>query len=236
MRYELLLDRVGASREARIAAIADAVDAAIAGARWIRYSPRVDVYDERADGGRTTLYFVSDDYEYNQAQSGSDWVEHTLCTGHATFEGDRRVEAEVASTDRRRITEQSAETYDPSAELAALRAETARVRSSSTLVPGADAIKRAFDEYFASYRMALPEKALHRAAGEFSDNRWDVRYRFGEEHGAAYLDVYATNRMTNDRLYRVHADGRVDFVGSSTEGVLESTDLAFEEEVRRRFS
>ena len=60
-------------------------------------------------------------------------------------------------------------------------------------------------------------------------------YRFGEEHGSACLDVYATNRRTNDRLYRVHADGRVHFVGSSTEGVLENEDRAFEAEVRRRF-
>ena len=238
LRYELLLDRVGTSREARIAVIADTVDAAIAGTRWIRYNPRIDVYDERIDGSRTTLYFVADHYEYNHAQSGSDWAEHTLCTGHATFEGDRCLEAEVASTNRSRITEQSAETYDPSAVLAALRAATARVRSSSTLTPGADAIKRAFDEYFASYgvhRMALPEKALHRETGEFSDNGWDVRYRFGEEQGTVCLDVYATNRMTNDRLYRIHTDGRVDFVGSSTEGVLENADLAFEAEVRRRF-
>jgi hypothetical protein len=229
MRYELLLDRVGISREARVAVIADAVDAAIAGTRWIRHGPRVEVYDERAECGRTTLYFVADHYEYNHAQSGSDWAEHTLCTGHATFKGDRRIEAQVASTDRRRITERADESYDPSAELA-------RVRSSSTLVPGANAIKRAFDEHFASYRMALPEKALHRKAGEFSDNGWDVRYRFGEDHGAAYLDVYASNRRTNDRLYRVHADGRVDMVGSSTEGVLENEDRAFEAEVQRRFS
>ena len=63
-----------------------------------------------------------------------------------------------------------------------------------------------------------------------------MHYRFGEEHGIVCLDVYATNRRTNDRLYRVYADGRVDLVGASTEGVLENEDLAFEAEVRRRFS
>jgi len=84
--------------------------------------------------------------------------------------------------------------------------------------------------------MAFPEKALHHAQGEFSDGRWDVRYRFGEEQGGVYLDVYAENRMTNDRLYRVYADGRVDMVGTSSEGVLESEDRAFNEEVQRRFS
>src|SRR5690606_4370620 len=81
MRFELLLDQVGASREARVAVIADAVDAAIAETRWLRFSPRVDVYDERTEGGRTTLYFVADRYEYDHAQSGSDWAEHVLCAG-----------------------------------------------------------------------------------------------------------------------------------------------------------
>jgi len=237
MRFELLLDRVGSSRDARIAAIADAVDADIAGRRWSRYAPRVEVYDERTESGRTTLYFVADHYEYHHAQSGSDWAEHYLCSGHATFEGERRVEARVASTRGKRITEREAEGYDTSAALAEFRAATARERSSSTVVPGADAIKRAFDGYFVSYRMmAFPEEALHHAAGEFSDGGWDVRYRFGEEQGVVCLDVFAENRRTNDRLYRVYADGRVDIVGSSTEGVLEDEDRAFYEEVQRRFS
>jgi len=236
MRFELLLDRVGSSREARVAVIADAVDAAFARTRWLRYAPRVEIYDERTESGRTTLYFVADHYEYHHAQSGSDWAEHYLCAGHATFEAEWRVEVDVASTERRRITEHEDETYDPSAELAAFRAATAGARSSATVVPGADAVKRAFDEYFASYGMALPEKALHCRSGKFSDNGWDVRYRFGEEHGTVHLDVYAENRRTNDRLYRVHADGRVDLVGSSTEGALEDEDQRFYAEVQRRFS
>lgn len=235
LRFELLLDRVGSSRDARIAAIADAVDAAMAGTRWLRFAPHVEVYDERTESGRTTLYFVADHYEYHHAQSGSDWAEHCLCAGHATFEGERRAEAQVASTEGRRLTEHDAESYDSSAALAAFRVATARVRSALTVVPGADAIKRSFDQHFASYRMAFPEKSLHRGAGKFSDNGWDVRYRFGEEHGTVCLDVYAENRLTNDRLYRVYADGRVDLVGASTEGVLESDDRAFYEEVHRRF-
>jgi hypothetical protein len=236
MRFELLLDRIGSSREARVAAIADAVDAALAGTRWIRYAPRVEIYDERTANGRTTLYFVAEHYEYHHAQSGSDWAEHDFCAGHATFEGERLVEAQVASTERRRLTERETDDYDSSAALAAFRAEIARSRSSSTVVPGADAIKRVFDEYFASYRMAFPEKCLHRGAGKFSDNGWDVSYRFGEEHGAVYLDVYAQNRLTNERLYRVHADGHVNLVGASTDGVLENEDRAFYAELHRRFS
>jgi hypothetical protein len=235
MRFELLLDRVGSSRDARVAAIADAVDAEIAGTRWTRHAPRVDVYDERTENGRTTLYFVADHYEYHQAQSGSDWSEHYLCSGHATFEGDRRIEVQVASPERRRLTESRDEDYDAAAELAARRAAAARERSSVTVIPGADAIKRAFDEHFVDC-MALPEKCLHSANGKFSDNGWDVRYRFSAEDGTAYLDAFVSNRRTNDRLYRIYADGRVDMVGSSTEGVLEEEDRKFYDEVQRRFS
>lgn len=235
MRFELLLDRIGSGRDARIATIADAVDAAIAGKRWLRYAPRVEVYDERTDSGRTTLYFVAGHYEYHHAQSGSDWAEHYLCAGHATFDGEQCIEAVVASTEPRRLTERDDESYDSAASLAAFRAATARARSASTVVPGADALKRAFDQYFASYRMAFPEKCLHRGAGKFSDNGWDVSYRFGEDHGAVHLDVYAQNRITNERLYRVHADGRVDLV-ASTESVLGGDDTAFYAEVQRRLS
>lgn len=236
MRFELLLDRVGASRDARIAAIADAVDAAIAGTCWRRYAPRVEVYDERTESGRTTLYFVADHYEYHHAQSGSDWAEHDLCAGHATFEGERRVEVRVASTERRRLTEREDESYDPSATLAVFRASTARERSSSTVVPGADGIKRVFDAHFASYRVTFPERSLHSGRGKFSENGWDVHYRFGEESGTVCLDVRMENRMTNERLYRVYADGRVDMIGATTDGVLGDVDRAFYEEVHRRFS
>ncbi|MEO3859380.1 hypothetical protein [Acrocarpospora sp. B8E8] len=91
-----------------------------------------------------------------------------------------------------------------------------------------EAIKRAFDEYFAGYRMSLPE--LSESAGEFEQNGWDVQYKFGVD----YLECYATHRMTNDRLYRIYADGRVELVDSTTDGVLPDHDRNFSDEVRRR--
>ena len=132
MRFELLLDRIGSSREARVAAIADEVDAAMSEGRWLRLEPRVEVYDEVTEGGRTTLHFVADHYEYNHAQSGSDWAEHLLCAGHAMFEGDRRVDVQVTSIDRRRITERDDETYDARDAVAAFRAAADRARSQSS--------------------------------------------------------------------------------------------------------
>ena len=132
-RFELLVDRVGASREARVAAIVDAVDEAIAGTHWERYQPRVEIYEERnEETGLTTLSFVADHYEYHHAQSGSDWAEHVLCAGHATFDRERCMEIVIATTDRRRITERHDETYDSTAALAAFRAAAARERASST--------------------------------------------------------------------------------------------------------
>ncbi len=66
----------------------------------------------------------------------------------------------------------------------------------------ATAIKQAFDGYFASYRMAFPEECLARRDGGFECAGWEVRYRFGRQDGADYLELFATHRMTNDRLCR----------------------------------
>ena len=103
-----------------------------------------------------------------------------------------------------------------------------------------EAFKQAFDAYFGSsktfgmYTMTLPEEALGRDAGGFEEKGWEVAYRFGEEDGVEHLYLFVENRRTNDRLYRVHADGRVEMVGGSTEGVLPDADEAFYAEVRRR--
>lgn len=93
-----------------------------------------------------------------------------------------------------------------------------------------EAVKRAFDAHFASYRLSFPDECLGTAAGGFTQNGWEISYRFGD----SYADCYATNRMTNDRLYRVRADGEVELVASSTDGTLPTEDDAFYTEVRRR--
>ena len=100
--------------------------------------------------------------------------------------------------------------------------------------PGAEAIKRAFDTYFGSaasfgiYTVTLPADALRRKSGEFeATGGWDVKYRFDTEDGIERLDCFMSNRKTNDRLYRVYADGRVEVIGSSTDGMLQDEDEAF---------
>jgi hypothetical protein len=94
-----------------------------------------------------------------------------------------------------------------------------------------EAIRAAFDAYFVpGYRLSLPAECLGRDAGGYQENGWDVQYRFGED----FLEMFATHRMTNDRLYRVYADGRVEMVGSSTDGMVTDLDAEFYAEVRRR--
>jgi hypothetical protein len=101
---------------------------------------------------------------------------------------------------------------------------------------GAEAIKRAFDAEFVSGTQgtALPESALQTASGSFEENGWDVQYRFGTHGGVEYLDCFMSHRRTNDRMYRVYAEGRVEDIGSSTEGVLKDADRAFYDDARRR--
>jgi len=100
--------------------------------------------------------------------------------------------------------------------------------------PGAEAIKRAFDGYFAGYRLSLPSECLNTVSGGFQQNGWDVHYRFGVEDGTGFLECFATHRMTNDRLYRIYADGRVDLIDSSSDGMMPEHDRRFYAEVRRR--
>jgi hypothetical protein len=113
--------------------------------------------------------------------------------------------------------------------------DPSRRSGASVPVEGADALQRIFNTHFAPDRLSMPDTALERERGSFSVNGWDVRYRFAREGGALVLDVFASHRLTNDRLYRVWADGRVELVGSSSEGVLPEADRAFLAEVARRF-
>ncbi len=102
------------------------------------------------------------------------------------------------------------------------------------------AIKRAFDAYFGSpdsfgiHTMTLPADALDRDSGGFEENGWEVAYHFGSEGGGPHLECFASHRMTNDRMYRVYADGRVEMIGSSTDGALKDEDRAFYADAKRR--
>lgn len=93
-----------------------------------------------------------------------------------------------------------------------------------------EAIRQAFDDHFASYRLSLPTECLARATGGFAQNGWDVQYRFDGD----FLECFMTHRMTNDRLYRIYADGRVELVESSMDGLDPEHDQRFHADMWRR--
>lgn len=80
-----------------------------------------------AIGRRTVAAGLSPD-----GKAGSDWAEHYFCAGHATLDGEGRIDVQLTTTEPRSITERDDETYDPSAELAAFRAAAQRRIATSS--------------------------------------------------------------------------------------------------------
>jgi hypothetical protein len=70
-------------------------------------------------------------------------------------------------------------------------------------------IERLFAEMFAPWKIRLPGAARKRGVGEVHKHGWWIRYAFGREEGADYLDCYAVHRMTNDRHVRILESGEV---------------------------
>jgi hypothetical protein len=74
-----------------------------------------------------------------------------------------------------------------------------------------EAIKAAFDAYFAPWGITLPDDALMaRSPGVLAGQGWRIRYRFGQDGAGEHLEFYATHRMTNDRHVRIAPDGGVE--------------------------
>jgi len=79
------------------------------------------------------------------------------------------------------------------------------------------AIKLAFAGMYADWELALPDDAVAvRQAGAVPNERgWQIRFRFGRADGREYMDVFASHRMNNDRLYRFFENGTVEMLGAS---------------------
>jgi hypothetical protein len=74
-----------------------------------------------------------------------------------------------------------------------------------------DRMTAIFNETFAHLGIALPaEAAARRERGKIAERGWAIWYPFGEGEEGAYLDYYASHRMTNDRHQRIRADGRLE--------------------------
>ena len=82
-----------------------------------------------------------------------------------------------------------------------------------------NAYRHAFHELFREWRIALPEQATTSdAAGEVTTEQGTIQYRLREYWGDEYLELYTSERGRNDRLYRIHCDGRVELIAAGLDG------------------
>jgi hypothetical protein len=65
-----------------------------------------------------------------------------------------------------------------------------------------------FNSEFAHFGISLPADAVKRKRGKIVARGWAIWYLFGSNVEGDYLDYYASNRMTDDRHFRIFSDGR----------------------------
>ncbi len=83
-----------------------------------------------------------------------------------------------------------------------------------TAATGLETIRQIFDRRFAQWGITLPaEHPDKNQRGAIAQNGWTIHYRFGAAEGLDYLEFFASHRMTNDTLNRIHADGREELLG-----------------------
>lgn len=114
------------------------------------------------------------------------------------------------------------------------------------LTPAAHlAIKHLFERKYARWELVLPDEAPPNGQrGSLRKNGWTINYHFGEAQGIAFLEYFASHRLTNDTLIRLYADGRQELVGyvqeffesgsPQAERDYQAHNRAFYEDVQRR--
>ena len=90
---------------------------------------QVDVYGAESRDGALVLHFIADHYNYNFAQSGSDWADHYIFAGEAHLVGGKR-ERQTFELERHvHLSEHEHDNYDRRKIVDAVRAELrARLR------------------------------------------------------------------------------------------------------------
>jgi hypothetical protein len=83
----------------------------------------VDVYAAGIRDGALVLHFIAEHYNYNFAQSGSDWADHYVFAGEACLVGGRRKRQTFALERHVHLTEHEHDTYDRRKIVDAVRAE-----------------------------------------------------------------------------------------------------------------
>ena len=111
----------------------------------------VDVYAAEMRDGALVLHFIADHYNYNVAQSGSDWADHYVFVGEAQLVGGKRKSQAFELAQHVHLTEgEHDEGYDRRGTLDAVRAEMlgkllGRVASVPKKVANSAASKAAAD-------------------------------------------------------------------------------------------
>jgi hypothetical protein len=94
-------------------------------------------------------------------------------------------------------------------------------------------IREAFAAYFKDFDIHLPSE-IPAAGGLIKQAGWNIRYAVGRDGGRRYLELYAMNRMTNDRHLRVYEDGTVETLGTVSQGVTFNPDVPGDRERAER--
>ena len=113
----------------------------------------VDVYAAEMRDGALVLHFIADHYNYNFAQSGSDWADHYVFVGEAHLVGGKRKHETFALERHVHVTEHEDVDYDRRKIIDAVRAEMrAKLR-------GETPSKAAFEKAVADVRASSDARA-----------------------------------------------------------------------------
>jgi len=93
-------------------------------------------------------------------------------------------------------------------------------------------MREAFADYFKDFGIQLP--ADIQPSGVIKQGGWNIRYIFGRDGGRSYLELYAMNRMTNDRHLRIDDDGTLKTLGTVSQGVTFNPDTPGDRERAER--
>ncbi len=94
-------------------------------------------------------------------------------------------------------------------------------------------IGEAFAAYFKDFDIRLPAD-IQPSGGLIKQAGWNIRYTLGRDGGRGYLELYAMNRMTNDRHLRIYDDGTVQTLGIVSQGVTFNPDIPGDRERAER--
>lgn len=98
-----------------------------------------------------------------------------------------------------------------------------------------DKIGNAFNEYFASSKIKLPDPILPQ--GNIQQAGWTIKYILNEDdQGQPCLDFFAEHRMTNPRHVRIDSNGNIMALDSFLESFTYDSEVEGDEEkARKRF-